>query len=299
MIAARRLWPFLLPACLAACGDLPQPFAGRPGATAMRLAHPPPSRLTIAPPTAALLPAPDATRMARDLATALVAQELPAFAEKPKPGDWSITITASLAGTTVQPRYTLTDSLGHDHGAVDGEPEPAAAWQQADDATFQRQAQSAAPKITALLQSVDAAIKQSDPNSLYNRPARIYLAGVTGAPGDGNVALQRQMHAKLPDTGDMLVNTRNEADFIVTGIVKITNVAGNEQQVEIHWIVTDPNNRQAGDVAQGHDIPHGLLDHYWGDIASVIADEAAGGVHEVITNWSGRRNAKPGPPARS
>jgi hypothetical protein len=32
-------------------------------------------------------------------------------------------------------------------------------------------------------------------------------------------------------------------------------------------------------------------------VATAVAEEAAGGVHEVITNWSGRKNAKA--PAKS
>ena len=64
--------------------------------------------------------------------------------------------------------------------------------------------------------------------------------------------------------------------------------------MEIHWIVTDATGKEAGDVAQGHDIEHGSLAHYWGDVANAVAAEAAGGVHEVITNWSGRKRKAAG-----
>ena len=40
---------------LVGCGDLPRPFMGRPGAEAMRLAQPPPPRLSVPPPGEALL----------------------------------------------------------------------------------------------------------------------------------------------------------------------------------------------------------------------------------------------------
>jgi hypothetical protein len=97
------------------------------------------------------------------------------------------------------------------------------------------------------------------------------------------------MRRLLPDTGDQLVASRENADFLLQGVVRVSDVAGGQQQVEIHWQVADPTGKIAGDVAQGHDFPAGALNHFWGEIAVAVATEAAGGVHEVITNWSGRK----------
>ena len=288
---------------LSACGDLPQPFAGRPGANALRLANPPPARLVIPAPGAALLPPHDAALMAHDLSEALVAQELPAFAEPARAGDWQIRVSAELqhggpapggagGGPTqgmVLPRFEVLDAGLHPKGVIAGDPVPAGAWASGDPAILQHVAANAAPQITALMRSVDAAIKQSDPNSLYNRPARIFLARVTGATGDGDASLTRQMRTKIPDTGDMLVARPESADFVVRGVVRQTPLAGKQQQVEIHWLIYDAQGHEAGDVAQGHDIAAGSLDRLWGDVAAAVAAEAAGGVHEVITNWSGRK----------
>jgi hypothetical protein len=277
----------LLP--LAACGDLPQPFAGRPGANALRLATPPPARLVVPPPTNALLANADAVRLAHETADALVAAELPAYAEAPRPGDWQLSVTATMAAGQVQPHFTVVDADGRVKGDVNGDAVPAAAWSAGDPTVLHAAAAAAAPEIVSLLRSADASAKQSDPNSLYNRPARIYLVGVSGAPGDGNQSLTIQMRHKLPETGDMLTRKAADADFTVRGVVKITDEPGHQQQVEIHWLVTDATGKLAGDVAQGHDIAQGSLDHYWADVADAVAAEAAGGVHEVITNWSGRK----------
>ncbi len=274
---------------LSACGDLPRPFAGNPGRHAMLLSVPPPSRLVVPTPQNALLPAPDAAAWAHDVAGALVAEEIPAFATTSAPGDWVLQLSATLTGNTVVPTYTLINPKGGHSGDVAGHPVPAAQWAQAAPAAFQDAAVQAAPEVLAMLRSVDATIKQSDPNSLYNRPARIYFTGVTGAPGDGDTSLSRLMRRKIPDTGDQLVDRAGAADFLLRGTVKVTDEPGGAQQVEIHWLVSDRAGKIAGDVAQGHDIPKGTLDHYWGDVAGVVADEAAGGVHEVITNFSGRK----------
>ncbi len=284
-----RFLPALLLFTLASCGDLPRPFAGNPGANALRLAHPPPARLTVPPPTGALLSAATAETFARSLSTALVAQELPAFADTPKRGDWQVRVTAELSGTEIHPSYALLDGDGKDRGNVTGPPVAAAAWAVGDPTALTDAAADAAPKLMSLLRAVEASIKQSDPNSLYNRPARIYFLGVIGAPGDGNASLAGQMRRLLPDTGDQLVASRENADFLLQGVVRVSDVAGGQQQVEIHWQVADPTGKIAGDVAQGHDFPAGALNHFWGEIAVAVATEAAGGVHEVITNWSGRK----------
>ncbi len=285
-----RFLSALLLFTLASCGDLPRPFAGNPGANALRLAHPPPARLTVPPPTGALLPTKTAEAFfARSLSTALVAEELPAFADTPKRGDWQVRVTADLSGTDIHPTYALLDGDGKDLGRVAGPPLPAAAWAVGDPTALAEAAADAAPKLMALLRAVEASIKQSDPNSLYNRPARIYFLGVFGAPGDGNASLAAQMRRLLPDTGDQFVASKDDADFLLRGVVRVTDVAGGEQQVEIHWQVADASGKIAGDVAQGHDFPAGALSHFWGQVAVAVATEAAGGVHEVITNWSGRK----------
>ncbi len=278
---------------LAACGDLPQPFLRNPGANAIRLSVPPPARLVVAPPTAALLDDRDAAAWAHAVAGALVAEELPALVEPARPGDWRLALSADMQGATVTPRYTYLDPRGQAHGDVATAPVPASAWASGDTTVFTRAAAEAAPQLLGLVRAVEAQAKQSDPNSLYNRPARIFFSGVTGAPGDGNGSLARDMRARLPDTGDILVNKPAAADFLLAGTVAVTDVAGGQQQVEIHWVVRDPQGRIAGDVAQGKDLPRGMLDHLWGDIAAVITDQAAGGVHDVITNYSGRRRPAP------
>jgi hypothetical protein len=274
---------------LASCGDLPRPFAGNPGRTALALAVPPPPRLLVPVPTDGLLPAPDAQAWANAVTDALVADEIPAFAMPQHKGEWQLRLSASLQGDRVTPRFTLLDPKGGTKGDVYGTPVAASLWAQASTPALQQTALQAAPQIVQLLRSVDATLKQSDPNSLYNRPARVYFTGVTGAPGDGNSSLSRGMRIRLPDTGDQLVDKADRADFLLRATVKMTDEPGGQQQVEIHWLVSDRAGHIAGDVAQGHDVAKGTLDHYWGDIAAAVTDEAAGGVHEVITNFSGRR----------
>ena len=73
------------------------------------------------------------------------------------------------------------------------------------------------------------------------------------------------------------------ADFIVQGNVRMVPIAGGQQRVEIQWAVKAASGDERGKVVQLNDIPAGTLDHYWADVAMVVATEAAGGVNDVIT----------------
>ena len=284
---------------LAGCGDLPQPFLGRPGATALRLAQPPPSRLAIPLPTASLLTDSAAKAWSSALADALVAQELPASAAPVGPGDWSLSLSAEIENGAVVPTYTVLDPHGTPQGSSQGAPVPARDWAAGQPATLKAAADAEAPKVVALLSGIEARREMSDPHSLLNRPPVLYLKGVTGAPGDGNISLARLMTAKLPNLGDVVQDTPKGADFTVAGEVKTAPGAGKTTRVEIQWIVTDVHGQELGRVVQINEVPVGSLDSYWGEVAIVVTNEAAGGVTEVVTNATGRGSkpaeAKAGP----
>ncbi len=68
--------------------------------------------------------------------------------------------------------------------------------------------------------------------------------------------------------------------------------AGKTTRVEIQWIVTTPAATRRGRVVQINEVPPGSLDSYWGEVAVVVANEAAGGVHEIVVNASGRGSSR-------
>ena len=284
-----RMLAVLLPALLAGCGDLPRPFAGNPGAAAQRLAEPPPARLAVAAPTSALLTDAAGATLATALATALQAREVPAVAEPARSGDWRLVTSAELRGTNVVPVFTVQNPAGEDQGAAQGAAVRDVVWAQAAAGTFKRVAEAAAPNIASLLTRIEAARRQSDPNSLMNRPARVFFKGVRGAPGDCDAALTRQMLAQLPKLGPVVQDTGAGADYVLEGKVATERIAGNMVRVEIQWQVDDARGREAGRVVQLNEVAAGTLDKLWGDVAVVVVQEASGGVRDVIFNQSGAR----------
>jgi hypothetical protein len=273
---------------LAGCGDLPQPFYGRPGATAMRLSQPPPSRLAIPLPGQSLLTDAAAKAWSEALATALLAKELPAAAQQAEPGDWRLVLSAEVENGAVVPTYTVINPKGESQGASQGPPVPASDWAAGQPATLQAAAEAEAPKVIAMLNGIEARRQMSDPHSLLNRPPVVFFKGVTGAPGDGNTSLAKQMTTRLPNLGEVVQDNAKGADFSVEGQVKTAPGAGNTTRIEIQWIIVDAKGEERGRVVQLNEVPPHSLDSYWGDVAVAVATEAAGGVNEVVIQASGR-----------
>ena len=230
----------------------------------------------------------DATLFAADLAQALADRDVPAVVEARRGTDWRLAVGADLhndaAGPQVIPTYTVLNPRGVPQGTTAGPMVSAATWSRAAPAALNLVAARDAPAIATLLDSIKAAVQQSDPNSLVNRPPRVLLAGVTGAPGDGNQALRAQMSAQLSNLGLVVQNTAQGSDYQVAGAVKIAPALPGQSRIEIQWTVLDPYGREAGHLLQMNDIAQGSLDRYWGDVAQVVAQEAAGGVRDVIVN---------------
>jgi hypothetical protein len=113
------------------------------------------------------------------------------------------------------------------------------------------------------------------------------VADVTGAPGDGDQALTKQIRQRLASLGPAVQTTPDKADFVVQGQVRVVPIAGGKERVEIQWIVKPGAGDERGRVIQLNEIPAGSLSHTWGNVAVLVATEAAGGVNDVLRRQTG------------
>jgi hypothetical protein len=284
----RRFLAGLALLALAACGDLPQPFRGNPGGMAGRLVVPPPYRLAIPIPDAAMLTATESEAFAKAMAEALLKREVPTVADTPLPLDWRLAVDMRLEGNRVVPRYALFDPDGAPQGVTEGSAIPARDWARPSAALFVDVANDAARRAADLLLRAEAARKSTAPSALTAAgPPRVYLLPVRGAPGDGNESLTARMRDSLGDNGILAQEVADGAGFATDGRVNVVPVGRGMQRVEILWIVSRRDGQELGRVLQMNEIPAGLLDRHWGDIAFAAAAEAAGGVQRVIENAGG------------
>lgn len=278
----------LLLLLLAACGGLPQPFFGNPGAIGSRLAEPPPSRLAVPTPAQSLLSDAGGDAWAKATAAALANEALPASHAAVRKGDWTLALSADMRGPNVQPSYAVIDSTGTPQGTAQGAPVPASSWARNDPAVLQAAAAQAAPAIDALLTRIQAARLHNDPNSLQNRPARVFVSGVNGAPGDGNRSLAAQIGLKLTTYGIVVQDTAAGADYKLRCEVRTAPATAGMLRVELQWVVDDARGER-GRVVQLNDLPANSVEPYWGDVAVVAAEQAAGGIKDVLFNAAGPR----------
>ncbi len=294
----KRHVALLLPVLLVGCGTLPQPFLGKPGPEGALLSVPPPPVLIIPPPHDALLGNAAAQRYAQDLATELVAQDVPSIAQASTKFDWHLIAEANTAGDKVIPIFTIVGPTGHIYGHATGAPVSAEAWSDGDTSVLQTTAASAAPDLARQLSAINASVQQSNPRSLENRPARVLFSRVTGAPGDGNHALSLEVQRDLAQMGIVVVRQREDADFIITGLVKISpgkaaDGASPSDVVELDWLVRSQSGAFIGKVSQLHDLEPSQMTPYWGDVAVAAAQQASLGIKQVIANAIPKRALQP------
>jgi hypothetical protein len=275
---------WLLPALLAGCGTLPQPFYGNPGPEAARLAIPPAPVLMVPTPGTALLPKTAAALYATDLAAQLAGYDVPSVAGPGSKAGWLVEVSAKQVDGNVVPAYVITGPNGKVYGHQQGAPVAAQGWTSGNPDVLNAAAAADAATLSKTLAGINAQIQQSNPASLENRTPRIFVGPVTGAPGDGDNSLALNLSRNLPAPNLQVVTNKAQADFTVTGKVTSKPDANGLLMVELDWVVRDANNRITGQVTQMHDLAPADIEPYWGDVAAAAAQEAAGGLQTVVQN---------------
>jgi hypothetical protein len=292
-----RLAPLLAPWALAACTGLPQPFRGRPGELARRLRQPPGYRVAVPASSMLLLTDEDSASLSRAFAQALVASEIPAVAGPGLPLDWQLVAVAERQADQVVPRYALRDADGQALGMLVGQPVPAREWVEGGAPLHARLAAETAPRLATLVGRVDAQRRTGDERAVSGGPPVLRLLPVRGAPGDGNRSLTARMRENLAGLGFQVQEEAQGAQFAVQGEVTVVAAGPGQQRVEIVWIVSRRDGQDLGRVLQLNEVPTGTLRGLWGDVAFVVAQEASGGVRDVVFNAGGFPGTPPAMPA--
>ncbi len=280
---------------LIGCVQVPHPFEKNNGKSASFLTVPPPSRLIIPPPSNSMLKDKDSQAFAEEMAKAMLEQTVPAVARPVQKGDWILLTKIKSDVDMVTPSFSIIAPNGKVEATREGMPVSKKDWISGQQIIYHDISEQSAPVINQVLTGLQARQMDSDPHSLKHRPAKVYFKGVFGAPGDGNKVIAQQFAISFADKFNSIQYKSDQVDYTVECQVSVSNGAqgtrGNPvQHVEIVWRVTDNKGKEAGKVSQINDVPAHRLDKYWGDIGSAVGEEAAGGIKQVITNYSGREN---------
>jgi hypothetical protein len=150
-------------------------------------------------------------------------------------------------------------------------------WEGGSDEAVARLAAASATQLVALLQ--DDAPSEIE---LGGR-IRLLVKGVEGAPGDGDEALARAITELLKKQDlAILTDPQAQADLILDAQVTIAKPNAGKQNVKIVWHVRRKDGAEIGTVAQQNDVPVGLLDGAWGDVAYMVAVSAQDGIMQLV-----------------
>ncbi|MGA8380907.1 MAG: hypothetical protein WB710_07240 [Stellaceae bacterium] len=277
-----EVWALLL-LLLAACQPLPHPFADdvpRPGSPMLTLRDN--ASVTIAPLEGG--PRATAEKLAPAMAKALLKRDI--IASDRTASIASYQLDGRIEGmppaggkAAVVALWELRDPSGKLVGERAERVEAGAGdWQQGQDDAVSRLAAASAEQIAAMLLSkapVEAAADQGR--------TRLLISGVAGAPGDGGKALVGAIGMLLKEQDVAIVSgTPAKADLVLDADVVVGKPDAGKQHVKIVWHVRRKDGSEIGTVAQENDVPAGLLDGSWGDVAYTVAAAAQSGIMEII-----------------
>ena len=154
-------------------------------------------------------------------------------------------------------------------------------WQAGKNEAVARLAEASAEQIAAMLQDkapVEAAAQAKDSSE-----TRLLIGGVEGAPGDGGTSLASAITTLLQKQDLAIVSDpQGKADLLLDAAVTVGKPTAGAQHVKIVWRVRRKNGGEIGTVAQENDVPAGLLNGAWGDVAYTVALAAQDGIMQLI-----------------
>ncbi|MGH7047534.1 MAG: hypothetical protein ACREE2_14225 [Stellaceae bacterium] len=267
---------------LAACQPLPHPFADdvpKPGSPLLSLRDD--ASVAVVP----LKGEPRATaeKLAAAMALALQQRNIAASARAvsiasyqldgriegmPPDGDQAAVVVSWVL------RASSGKALGERAERIEGKIED---WQRGERAAVARLAAAGADEIAPML------LGKAPVEVAGGGRTRLLVRGVDGAPGDGGSALAHAITMLLQRQDVSVVSgPQVPADLLLYAEVDVTKAKAGMQHVKIVWHVRREHGGEIGTVTQQNDVPAGLLDGPWGDVAYTIADAAQNGIMALV-----------------
>ena len=267
---------------LAACQPLPHPFADdapRPGSPMLTLRDS--ASVTIAPIDGT--PRETAEKLGPAMASALQQREIAASDKTASIGSYELVgkieeMPSSGDQAALVVVWELRDPSGQSLGERTERLEASADdWEQGREDAVARLAAASADRLAALLQDDAPAEVEAGGH------ARLLISGVQGAPGDGGESLPRAITEVLKRQEVAIVtDPKAKADFVLDADVVVANPKAGKQNVKIVWRVRRKDGSEIGTVGQENDVPAGLLDGAWGDVAYMVAVSAQDGIMQLV-----------------
>ena len=277
---------------LAACQPLPHPFQDdRPPAALLKIDS---ASVSIAP----IEGDGGAGKLSAAVASALVKRDIPASDKTTSLGSYPlygrlVQSQPSDGKAKIAALWRLYDPRGRTVGEprVEIEAKPS---EVASDAAIERLAALSADKLAPLLQTEAPSQEKAAPGPTSAPPGataapppddrrlRVAVGKISGAPGDGGKSLAAAVTAVLKRQDLTIIGDTGKADLVVDCEVALTPAKADKQHIKIVWRVRRADGAEIGKVDMENDVPKGLLDGPWGDLAYTVALAAGEGLMQLV-----------------
>jgi hypothetical protein len=283
-----RFWAVGL---LAACQPLPHPFADdvpKPGSPMLTVKDS--TSIWVAP--VAGTPQATAEKLAAAIAAALQDRQVAASARTAAVSSNILRghiqeMPAAQGEAAVVALWQLKSAKGRLLGARTARSDGAAAdWEKGEAGAVARLAAASADQIAPLVAG------SPPPVEAKVRQIRLLIAPITGAPGDGGNALARAIALvlKRPDLA-IVAKPSDKPDFVLAAAITVGRPKDGKEHVAIVWRLSHAGGGEIGTVGQQNDVPTGLLDGPWGNVAWSIAMAAEGGIMALVAHGAPAANS--------
>jgi hypothetical protein len=111
---------------------------------------------------------------------------------------------------------------------------------------------------------------------------KVMVAQVVGAPSDGNRQLFSGMRRALGSSRIVVIDKAGPDTFTVGATVKLTPIDDQKVQLDISWVLTDPEGKEVGRVDQSNPVPVAATKGSWVGFGDIVATAAVEGVLELL-----------------
>ncbi len=272
------------------CQPLPHPFADdRPPAELLTLRDS--AGVSVAPVEG---PAAVAEKLGAAVVGGLLKRDIPASDKTTSLGSYVlhgglVESPPDKGSATITAYWRLLDAKGHLVGEYSTRADAKTAeWQSGDAKPIEK---LAAASVTGLAPLIEGeAPTQAAKEAVDAGRIRVAVHPLSGAPGDGGKSLANAVETVLQRQELAIVTGDQKADLVIDGEVSVAPLKADKQHVKILWRVRRADGAEIGTVGQENDVPKGLLEGPWGDLAYSVALAAGDGLLQLVA-----RGAPPPP----
>ncbi len=267
-------------ALVAACQPLPHPFADdRPPAALLKVRDV--AGVWIAPIEGR--PPAIADKLTAAMANALLKHDIPASDKTTSLGSYQLygrvaEVRSSQGNAAVTAYWRLYNAKGGTVGEHSARVEAEGSALEAGDAkAVERLAGLSADGLAPMLE------EEAPVEAAAGGRTRVAIGDIKGAPGDGATSLANAVAAVLKRQDLTIVKKGQPADLTIDAEISVTPSKPHQQHVKIVWHVGRAGGGEIGMVGQENDVPGGILDGPWGDLAYSVAIAAGDGLMQIVT----------------